>query len=289
MAACAALPRRCRGAKDDDRAAALRVPAAFSAPMEIPTVALLLAAGLAGGIISSMVGGAAIITFPTLLAVGLPPAGAIATNLTALTPGNFIAALDDRGVLPPLDRDFVRVILASVAAATVGAALLMQTPARLFTVLVPLLLGFATVLFAYGERVAAWLHARAIARGGAEPQVGRTHLGFLLPVSFYGGYFGAGVGVLLIAVLSIGTRGDYRAANVAKNLVTSLNSLFAAIVFAVQGATHWGAALIMMVGAVTGGVIGARIARNAPRAVMRVVVVAIGALLTAYYAWHYWI
>jgi uncharacterized protein len=256
--------------------------------MEIHHIALLLGAGLAGGIISSMVGGAAIITFPTLLAVGLPPAGAIATNLTALTPGNFIAALDDRTVLPPLDREFIRVIVASVIAASVGAVLLMLTPGKVFTVLVPLLLGLATVLIAYGERVSAWARERSVARGRGEPKVGHTNLAMLLPVSFYGGYFGAGVGVLLIAVLSIGTGGDYRIANVTKNLVTSLNSLFAAVVFAVEGATHWGPALVMMTGAIVGGIVGARIARYAPRGVMRIVVVAMGALLTVAYARRYW-
>lgn len=256
--------------------------------MDLHIALLLLATGLAGGTISALVGGAAIITFPALLAAGLPPAGAIATNLTALTPGNFIAALDDRTVLPPLDREFIRVIVASIVAASFGAALLMLTPARLFTVLVPLLLGTATVLIAFGERVSAWARQRAVARGGGEPRVGHTNLGLLLPVSFYGGYFGAGVGVLLIAVLSIGTGGDYRAANVAKNLVTSLNSVFAAVVFAVMGAIHWGPALVMMAGAIAGGIIGARIARYAPRGVMRVVVVALGALLTVAYARRYW-
>jgi uncharacterized membrane protein YfcA len=256
--------------------------------MEIHTIVLLLGAGLVGGTISSLVGGAAIITFPALLAAGLPPAGAIATNLAALTPGNFFAALDDRSVLPPFDREFIRVILASVAAASIGAAFLMLTPGRLFTFLVPVLLGLATVLIANGERVSAWARQRAAGRGDGEPRVGHTNLAMLLPVSFYGGYFGAAVGVLLVAVLSIGTGGDYRAANVAKNLVTSLNSVFAAVVFAVSGAVHWGPALVMMTGAIVGGIVGARIARYAPRSVMRVVVVGLGAVLTVVYARRYW-
>jgi uncharacterized protein len=110
----------------------------------------------------------------------------------------------------------------------------------------------------------------------------------ILPVSFYGGYFGAGVGVLLIGVLSIGTPGDYRAANVTKNLVTSLNSLVAAAVFIVQGAVPWTPTLIMMAGALVGGLVGARLAQIAPHSMMRMVVVAVGALLTIVFAWRYW-
>ena len=256
--------------------------------MDLTTIVMLLAAGFFGGMLSTVVGGAALITFPALLAAGLAPANAIASNLTALVPANFLAAVDDRTVLPPIDSRFIATILASVAAAGVGAVLLLATPERLFTVLVPLLLGFATVLFGYGGKVGDWLRARAIARGGSEADAGGTKLEFLLPVSFYGGYFGAGVGVLLIAVLSLGTGGDYRSANATKNLVTSLNSLVAAIYFAVAGAVAWKFTLIMLAGTLSGGWIGARIARIAPRELMRYVVIVIGSLLTVTTAMRYW-
>jgi uncharacterized membrane protein YfcA len=256
--------------------------------MDLSTILMLVGAGIAGGALSALVGGAALITFPALLAAGLPPVSAIVANLTALVPANFLAALDDRRVLPPIGMRFIGIVVASVIAATAGAALLLLTPERMFAVLVPLLLGFATVLFALGPGVSRWMRERALARRGQEPDIGRTHLGMLLPVSFYGGYFGAGVGVLLLAVLSIGTKGDYRSANVAKNLVTSLNSLVAAIYFSLQGAVNWRPALTLMAGALAGGLLGARVARYAPRNVMRWVVVAVGALLTVVYAWRYW-
>jgi hypothetical protein len=179
-------------------------------------------------------------------------------------------------------------MLSSVAAAAVGAVLLLLTPERLFTVLVPLLLGFATVLFGFGESIGEWLRKRTIARGGSEAEAGKTKLGLLLPVSLYGGYFGAGVGVLLIAVLSLGTKGDYRAANATKNLITSLNSLAAAIYFAIAGAVAWKFALIMLLGTLSGGWIGARLARIVPRPIMRFIVVAVGTLLTVAYAARYW-
>ncbi len=159
----------------------------------------------------------------------------------------------------------------------------------MFEVLIPLLLGFATVLFAYAGRLTEWMRARARARGGREPQMSVTSIPVLLPVSIYGGYFGAGVGVLLLAVLSVATGGDYRAANVTKNLVTSLNTFVAAFYFAAQGAVSWPPTLIMMAGALIGGYCGAQFARVVPQKFMRVAVVAVGALLTAVFAWRYWL
>lgn len=256
--------------------------------MDVTIAAMLGLAGLAGGTLSSLVGGASLITFPALLAAGLPPLTAVTSNMAALAPGNFLAALADRSQLPQFDRAFIGLVLASIAGAAAGAALLLLTPARLFAVLVPVLLGFATVLFACGGTISRWIRKRALARHGREPALRITSLPMLLPVSVYGGYFGAGVGVLLIAVLSIASAGDYRAANVAKNLVTSLNTATAAVIFALQGSVSWPAALAMMTGVVAGGLVGARIARSAPQALMRALVIAVGVLLTAIYAWRYW-
>jgi uncharacterized membrane protein YfcA len=251
--------------------------------MDIVTTAMLVAAGIIGGAISALVGGAAIVTFPALIAAGLSPVVATATNLVALCPGNLLAAIYDRTQLPPLDRAFVILVAWSLVGAVIGAVLLLVTPERMFAMFVPALLGFATVLFAYAGRISAWLQARA---AGAQ-RWSHSMMG-MLPVSIYGGYFGAGVGVLLLGVLSVGTRGDYRSANVIKNLVTSLNSMVAASIFIGQGIVSWPATFAMMAGALVGAYIGARIAQVVPREVMRVVVVAMGALLTAAFAWRYW-
>jgi len=256
--------------------------------MDLAHALLLIIAGIAGGTISSLVGGAALVTYPALLAIGLPPVTATVCNLVALSPGNLLAALYDRTQLPPLNRSFAGLVLASVLGALAGAIVLLRTPERAFEILVPLLLGFATVLFAYAGRISAFLRARA-GDQDKSPDRWEHSIGVILPVSFYGGYFGAGVGVLLLGVLSIGKPGDYRAANVTKNLVTSLNSLVAAALFVAQGAVLWTPTLIMMAGALVGAVIGARLAQIAPHALMRIVVVAIGALLTVIFAWRYWL
>jgi uncharacterized protein len=245
-------------------------------------IALLVGAGIVGGIISAIVGGAAMVTFPALLAAGLPPVMATVANTTALMPGLLLAAIYDRAQLPPFDRSFLAMVLASIVGALIGAVLLLLTPERMFAFLVPLLIGFATVLFAFAGRIGGWLAARAVADGGVRRW---THsLGALLPVSIYGGYFGAGVGVLLLGVLSVGTGGDYRSANVTKNLVTSLNSASAALIFALQDVISWPATLLMMTGTLAGGLLGARLAQVLPNHVARALVVIVGALLTVVFA-----
>ena len=255
--------------------------------LSLPTVVMLFFAGIAGGMLSAMVGGAAVVTYPALIAAGIPPLPATACNLTASFPGTFFAAMSDRKQLPPFDRAFIGMTLASMIGAGLGAALLLATPQRVFALLVPILLGFATVLFAFAQRAGKWLRNRALERG-RDADFSVTNLKMLLPVSFYGGYFGAGVGVLLLGVMSVATRGDYRAANVVKNLVTSLNSGTAAMIFILQGTVIWPQTLALMVGSIAGGLAGAALARVMPRELMRVAVIAVGALLTVFFARRYW-
>lgn len=255
--------------------------------MDFHASVLLIGAGILGGAISALVGGAAIVTFPALIATGLSPAVATASNLLALIPGNFLASLYDRSQLPPLDRSFVAMMFSSLVGAGIGAVLLLLTPERMFAALVPVLLAFATVLFAYAGRISAWMRKRAAAHDGQANRWAGT-VAPLLPVSIYTGYFGAGAGVMLLGVLSIATGGDYRSANVAKNLITSLNSVVAAIIFVVGDKVAWPASLTMMAGALIGALIGARLAQVVTREAMRVVVVVVGALLTVLFARRYW-
>ena len=253
--------------------------------MDLLHSALLVVAGIAGGVMAAIVGGAAVITFPALLAAGLPPVMATAGNTVALTPGLFLAAIYDRSQLPPFDRSFLAMAVASIAGALIGASLLLLTPERVFSALVPLLLGFTTVLFAYAGRISAWLAERA-AHGSKG--FSAHSLAAVLPVSIYGGYFGAGVGVLMLGVFSVGTGGDYRSANVSKNLVTALNSATSTIIFAAQGVVAWPATLLLMIGTLLGALIGARLAQVMPNRTARSLVVGVGALLTVVFAWRYW-
>jgi uncharacterized membrane protein YfcA len=255
--------------------------------MDPISIALLVVTGVAAGIIASIVGGAAVVVYPAMVVAGVPPQAAAVSNLVALMPGTMLAALADRSQLPPFNRAFVTLIVISITGAAAGALLLLNTSERMFAVIVPLLLGFATVIFAYAERISAYLRHRA-ARRGHELRFNVSSLKVLLPVSFYGGYFGAGVGILILGVFTIATGGDYRSANVAKNFVSSLNGLAASIIFTIQGAVHWQPTLAMMAGTIAGGLIGSHLARIIPREVVRWLIVIVGAALTVSFAWKYW-
>lgn len=255
--------------------------------MTLPTLIMLFFAGIGGGALTSLVGGAAVITYPAMIAAGIPPLAATACNMTASFPGSFLAALSDRKQLPPFDRKFIGMVIASMVGAGLGGALLLATPPHAFAVMVPVLLGFATILFGFAKPVSDWLRARAQNKG-RDIDFSVTNLKMLLPVSLYGGYFGAGVSILLLAVLTMATNGDYRSANVTKNLVTSLNTATASAIFVINGTVIWPQTLALMVGSIVGGQLGAALARIAPREIMRIAVTVIGALLTGYFAWLYW-
>ncbi len=255
--------------------------------MDFQHAAILVAAGIGGGALSSVIGGASIVTFPALIAAGLPPLSATVCNIAATTPGVLVAALADRKQLPPVNRAFAGLVLMSFFGAALGSALLLLTPQKVFTLIVPLLLGFATILFMLANRISLWMRERA-QRRGREVGFSVTSLKILFPVSFYGGYFGAGVGIMLLGVLSIATGGDYRSANATKNLVGVFNNLAATAVFMTQSAIFWPQTLTLMAGTVMGGLLGAWVSRVLPKEAARVLVITAGSLLTVIFAWRYW-
>lgn len=254
--------------------------------MDAGAALLLFGAGLAGGVVTAVVGGASLITFPALLAAGLPAIVANASNTVALTPGNLVAGVADLERFPRWDRSFAGLILVSVAGSVAGAALLLRTPDRAFTAVVPLLIGFATVLFAAAGPIRRWIAARAAATNRTGDGL---RLALFAPVAVYGGYFGAGMSVMLLALLSVSRGEDFRATNVLKNLLSGLTSLVAVVVFVAQGVVAWPATLVMMAGALLGGFAGGRLVRVLPAAPVRWVVIAAGSALTLLYAWRYWL
>jgi uncharacterized membrane protein YfcA len=254
--------------------------------MNLDVVALLFGAGLAGGIANAIAGGATLITFPAMLAAGLPPVIANASNAVAVTPGHLVAAFADRGKLPRADVRLATAIAGSIFGGGLGAVLLLVTPERLFTLLVPALIGLATLVFACG-RVIQDRVARAFGDHGGDHTVARAVL--LAPTAVYGGYFGAGLGVMLLAVLSITGREDVRAANALKNLLATAVSATTITIFTIQGVVRWPETLVMLLGAVVGGFLGGRLVKVLPAALIRALVIAIGAAMTAAYAWRYWL
>jgi uncharacterized membrane protein YfcA len=257
--------------------------------MDGHTGLLLFGAGLAGGIVTAIVGGSSLITFPALLAAGLPPIVANASNAVALTPGTFMAGLADLERRPRWDRSFLGLMGVCVAGSVAGAALLLLTPEKTFTAVVPLLIGFATILFAVSGRIRLWIGSRAAPARATEPSRESLKLLLFAPVAVYGGYFGAGMSVMLLALLSISRADDFRTANVLKNLLAGLTSLVALLLFVPQGIVAWGPTLTMMAGTLIGGFVGGRLVRVFSPGVVRAIVITAGAILTLVYAWRYWL
>ena len=257
--------------------------------MTVVDIVYLLAVGLAGGIITALVGGASLVTYPALLAIGLPPITAVIVNLVALMPANLSAAWWDRRQLPPIGAPFWAMLVVAGLGATLGAWLLLLTPEKVFTALVPVLLGLSTLLFAYGAQIARFIESGASSDSEAERKRWVATILSMVPVSIYGGYFGAGAGVMLLAILMIVARGDYRGANAIKNIVAGVNSLAATIVFIIDGGILWWPVVVVTIGALVGADIGIRIVRVVPREPMRKAVIGIGVLLTVVFAWKYWL
>lgn len=250
-------------------------------------IALLFGVGIVGAFINAAAGGGTLLTFPTFLAVGVPPVLANTSNAVAIWPGRFFVIAQYRRELFRQRERAVWTVIACALGAVAGSLILLRSTDASFIRVVPWLILGGTVLFLFdaplSRRMKSHLHE---VRPSPAMKAAASVALFLLSV--YGGYFGAGVGVLLLGVLSVATGGDYRAANVAKNLVTSLNTFVAAFYFVAQGAVSWPPTLVMMVGCMIGGYFGAHLARRIPQEVMRVVVVLVGAALTAVFAWRYW-
>ena len=255
--------------------------------MEIQDALALIGVGAAGGLVTAIAGGASLITFPALLAAGLPPVVANASNTVALAPGNLVATLADRERMPAWDRRLLGLTATAVVGSVAGAALLLATPARAFTALVPVLIGGATILFALSDRIKRWCAAPA-GMGAAPGRSSGAQLIAFLPVAVYGGYFGAGMSVILLALLSAGFSRDLRTVNVVKNLLSGLTSAVAAMVFIAQEAVAWVPVLLMMAGALAGGFAGGRLVRVLSASWVRAFVIAAGVVLTAVYARRYW-
>ncbi len=247
-------------------------------------ILLLFLSGVAGGVINALAGGATLLTFPAMLAAGLPPITANASNAVAIVPGHLLAVLADRGKVLPLDAKLWSSVLVCLLGGAIGALLLLALPERLFVLPVPALTGIATLLFLFSPRIAAWAEAR---RGDAGPSRG-LGLSVLGLSSIYGGFFGAGLGVILTAVLSIADPDDIRRVKALKNLLATSVSMAAVVIFIAERAVRWPETLTMLSGALLGGYLGGTLVRVLPAIVVRWFVIVTGAAMTIVYAVKYW-
>jgi hypothetical protein len=243
--------------------------------MSISHGVVAFGAAFLAGMINSVAGGGTLVTFPTLVWLGLPAVIANATNTVAIWPGSLGGMWGYRQELGHAERRMLALVAPSLLGGIVGALLLRWTPPATFEALVPFLILFATILFMAQEPVQRWLKA---AGGGshAAPSwlVGATF--FQLLVAIYGGYFGAGIGILMLAALSILGLTDIHQMNGLKNFFALCINGVAALYFVWAHMVYWPDAILMAVGAVAGGYSSAGIARRLGRKVVRRVVIAIG-------------
>jgi uncharacterized membrane protein YfcA len=235
---------------------------------------VVLVAAIAGGFVNSIAGGGSLLTFPTLVWIGVPPVAASATNTVGLWPGSFGGLVGFRRHLP--ERAVIVLLgVPSLLGGIVGAILLLRTPQDVFEGLAPVLVFGATVLLAVQEPL-----AKRISRGSL---VGERTAGFAvaavvfqLLVGIYGGFFGAGIGIMMLAALAILGLSDIHQMNGLKNLLAIAINGVAAVYFAAEGAVLWTDAAVMAVGSVAGGLGGAAFAHRLGRRAVRRAVIAIG-------------
>lgn len=234
-------------------------------PPEPETLLFLYAAGVAGGIVSVLVSLASLVTFPALVAVGLPPVAANVTNTVALTFTGVGAAIGSRRELHGKASDLIPLALVAAVGGLSGAVLLLLLPGRSFELVAPVLIAGASALLLVQPRLGA-------RRGPGVP--GRTPLRVLayFMVTVYTGYFGAAGGVLALVVLSTVLVRPFIEVNAAKNVLAGVSNGVAAIVFAFLGPVAWWCVLPLAAGLFTGGLIGPAIARRIPGEVLRVAV-----------------
>lgn len=238
---------------------------------------LLLAAAFGAGVLNAIAGGGSFLTFPALVFTGVPAIAANATSAVAVSPGYLGSALGFRAELVALPRArLLQEGLVCALGGLAGAALLLVTPAKLFSAIVPWLLLFATALFAAGPRLLSWRAHGTTSPAHAHP-VARL-LG-LLVVAVYGGYFNGGLGILLMALYTVCGEPSLNTANALKNLNSLVLSLLSVLAFAWAGAIQWPQALVMAMAAAAGGFWGARLARRLPAAVVRTVMVVTGLVM----------
>ncbi|MFA7596753.1 MAG: sulfite exporter TauE/SafE family protein [Novosphingobium sp.] len=248
------------------------------------TTAILILAGVVGGIVNAVAGGATLVTFPALLATGLNPVAANIANAIAVSPGHLLAVLADRRSLPVLDRQLCLLLLLSAAGGLAGAGLLLVIPDRLFTLPIPALIAGATLLFALAPRIARTADRSASTDHGAK----RREAGLLALTAIYGGFFGAGLGIILTAILSLSEPHNIRRIKAVKNLLASVVAIAANLFFLLRGAVHWPSAFPVLLGAIAGGYAGGHLVRILPVNIVRAIVLTAGAAMTVAYAVKYW-
>lgn len=244
--------------------------------MSLFEAAAILLAGVGAGTINTVVGSGTLITFPTLLAFGVPPVVANVSNNIGLVPGSVTGAIGYRRELSGQRSRVLRLASASLVGAVVGAVLLLVLPPGAFEAVVPALILLGVVLVVVQPRLSAWVARRHALSGAPARDLAWWVWPAVLLTGVYGGYFGAAQGVLLMAVLGIGVQETLQRLNGVKNVLAAIVNGVAGLIFAVVAEVDWTIVLLIGIGAVIGGLLGASVGRRLSPLALRVVIVVVG-------------
>ncbi|WP_185035706.1 sulfite exporter TauE/SafE family protein [Streptomyces candidus] len=248
--------------------------------MTIWEMLAVFAAGIGAGTINTIVGSGTLITFPVLLATGLPPVTANVSNTLGLVPGSISGAIGYRHELRGQRSRIVRLGLTALVGGLIGAVLLLVLPSSAFDTIVPVLIGLALVLVVLQPKLSAALTRRREQNGdstaGPHPDGGPALLVGLLLASIYGGYFGAAQGVLYLSLMGLLLHDTLQRINGVKNILGAVVNGVAAVFFLFVAEFDWTAVALIAVGSALGGQLGARIGRRLPPTALRAVIVVVG-------------
>ena len=244
--------------------------------MDILLLTLLLVIGFFAGVLNAIAGGATFLTFPALMLAGLSPVSANATNFIATAPGNIAALPAFKNELKAVGRRIYLPIVVCVLGSIFGAIILFSLGAEIFKNLVPYLMGFATLLFIAAPKI-----RKKILKSSPNSQ--NLSIIFLFVFAIYGGYFGAGLGQIALAILILIGFENLRTANAMKNAVIASISIPASIIYIMSGEVFWPYATVMFLGSAGGGFIGGKLAILLPQNYIKNIVIIFGAFLTIYY------
>lgn len=249
-------------------------------------VILLLGAGLIAGALNSLAGGGSFISFPALLLAGVPPVLANATNTFSALPGYISGAI---GYWPYIWANRQRLIPYSMAALLggyLGAELLLRVNDAQFSIVVPWLMAVAVLLFAVGGRVNKWIEKRSSGTKTATKITSAILLIFLIIICLYGGFFNAGLGIILLAYFALSGFKDIHAMNGMKLLLSSIVAFTAVIRFALSGSIAWYEGGLVFIGTLIGGYVAARLAKFIPQKLLTNGIIIYGIILTVIFFWR---
>lgn len=239
-------------------------------------------AAMAAGAVNALAGGGTLITFPMLIALGIPAVGANVTNTVALCPGYLGGTFAQRNDLRGQKRRLWLIVPASIVGGVLGGLLLLNTGEKLFRALVPWLILLASGLLSIQDPVRAWL----VRRMGSDESAAGLEKWTWLPVglaSIYGGYFGAGLSVIVLSALGLTVHDSLTRLNALKQAVAFTVNVAAAVFFVFSGQVVWSMALVMAAGALLGGTLGGRLAGRVKPSTLRRVVVTAGVAISIVY------